>query len=727
MLIIVTRAFGLMAGYRVLLICALAVLAGAVAVFAGTKPGDEASIVSRYPAPGAQASPHSKVQVAFDRPIKPEPLTFRLQVRLSNGSYEDVPAAVEIAKNYTSAVISPYQAMPRGNMRVSIGAPNMELAEWVFEVGASTLDAESSDGSILLVLGEGPNFGSFYGEILRAEGFTNFASISASAVPSAELQNYQTLIVAGVLDTASLTPIRKWLDAGGKLIAIRPTGVLADLAGVASMTTSSSQDGDLVIDTLQRPGAGLVKTPIQFHGPSDTLSLKDGTKALASLSTRSSRSPALTIRSVGNNGGEVAAFAFDLAQSVVLTRQGNPEWAGQERDGKPPIRPNDLFFGAAKFDPKPDFVDLSRVHIPQADEQMRLFSNLILFLGRDGPPQPRFWYFPKGKKAVLIMAADDHGTKDGTPRSFQRMLAADPLDCDASRWECARATSWKFLPTKMTNRQALELRARGFDIGSHATTYCQNWSEGSLAKAFATDLERFRLAFPDLPPQEASRLHCIVWSSYVSQPKISRGWGLRFDMNYYYWPGTWVQGRAGFMTGSGIPMRFFDPEGELLDVYQQETHLVDEIFFEHPESVDALVARAVGPEGYYGAFGTHYDFHNAFDELLMRVARKWDVPMVSAQQMLEWQDGRSNSKVQSLGWDSGRLKLSISADARTNGMLTTMLPLHSSAGELSTLIWNGEEIPFEKETLKGVAYALFPGRSGLYEAIYRSLPAGMAP
>ncbi len=40
----------------------------------------------------------------------------------------------------------------------------------------------------------------------------------------------------------------------------------------------------------------------------------------------------MTLRSVGSNGGHAAAFTYDLARSVVYTRQGNPAWAGQERD-----------------------------------------------------------------------------------------------------------------------------------------------------------------------------------------------------------------------------------------------------------------------------------------------------------------------------------------------------------------------------------------------------------
>ena len=135
--------------------------------------------------------------------------------------------------------------------------------------------------------------------------------------------------------------------------------------------------------------------------------------------------PAVTLHSVGSNGGSASAFAFDLARSVVLTRQGNPAWAGQERDGIAPIRSDDLFYGAAAGDPQPDWVDLTKVAIPQADEQQRLLAG----------PDPRaasasrcrgFWYFPSGQKAVVMLTGDEHGCCGGTRDRFDENLAAEP-------------------------------------------------------------------------------------------------------------------------------------------------------------------------------------------------------------------------------------------------------------------------------------------------------------
>ena len=53
----------------------------------------------------------------------------------------------------------------------------------------------------------------------------------------------------------------------------------------------------------------------------------------------------MSLNSVGPNGGQAAAFTYDLARSIVYTRARNPAWAGQERDGFTPVRSNDMFYG----------------------------------------------------------------------------------------------------------------------------------------------------------------------------------------------------------------------------------------------------------------------------------------------------------------------------------------------------------------------------------------------
>ena len=190
---------------------------------------------------------------------------------------------------------------------------------------------------------------------------------------------------------------------------------------------------------------------------------------LYSDATTSTGLPAVTLRSVGSNGGQVATFAFDLARSVIATRQGNLAWAGQNRDGATPNRSNDLFFGGTAT----DWVNLSKAHIPQADEQQRLLANLVTVTARDRLPVPRFWYFPGTHKAVVVATGDDHGS-GGTPGRFSTYAAASPSGCSVARWECPRFSSYIYPSTPMTNAQALTFHDQGFEVGLHPQNNCTN-------------------------------------------------------------------------------------------------------------------------------------------------------------------------------------------------------------------------------------------------------------
>src|SRR5205807_1762603 len=163
--------------------------------------------------------------------------------------------------------------------------------------------------------------------------------------------------------------------------------------------------------------------------------------------------PAVTLRMAIGSGGQAAAFTYDLARSVVYTRQGNPAWAGQERDGITPIRSDDMFFGNATFDPKPDWVDTSKLAIPQADEQQRLLANLILFMNQSKKPLPRFSYLPFGYKSAVVMTGDDHAN-GGTAGRFDDFVASSPSGCSVANWQCIRGTSYLYPGSPLTDTQA---------------------------------------------------------------------------------------------------------------------------------------------------------------------------------------------------------------------------------------------------------------------------------
>ncbi len=85
--------------------------------------------------------------------------------------------------------------------------------------------------------------------------------------------------------------------------------------------------------------------------------------------------------------------------------------------------------------------------------------------------------------------------------------------------------------------------------------------------------------------------------------------GVRMDLSYYTWgrpmfitPGNPADQAHGFITGSGLPMKFVNATGGVQNVYQQVTSLVDEQLvdlgsaFDFSQNLEAPAALAVSQQ-----------------------------------------------------------------------------------------------------------------------------------
>ncbi|HVP10941.1 MAG TPA: DUF4082 domain-containing protein, partial [Phycisphaerae bacterium] len=609
---------------------------------------------------------------------------------------------------------------------------------WFLLLSGALLSAPLSFGAghpILLVGNSSNPFSYYYSEILHAEGLNTFDSADLSSVTATTLSSYDVVILGeGALTSAQATMFTTWVNGGGNLIAMRPDKQLASLLGLTS-TGGTLANEYLLVNTGTAPGAGIVGQTIQFHGPADlyTLSGASAVATLYSSATASTAYPAVSLR-LGAGAGNAAAFTFDLARSVVYTRQGNPAWAGEARIGQGgPIRSTDLYYGAATFDPEPDWVDRNNIAIPQADEQQRLLVNLILYLNQTRKPLPRFWYLPFGKKAAVVMTGDDHGN-NGTAGRFNDYLANSPAGCSVANWECVRATTYMYPNTPLPNAQAATFAAQGFELAVHLTTDCADFTPTSLEATYVSQLSAFQTAFPSLAAPITNRTHCIAWSDWGTQFQVERNHGIRFDTNYYFWPPSWVTSTPGFFTGSGIPMRFAQADGTIVDIYQAPTQMTDESGQSYPSTVTGLLNNAVGSAGFYGVFtaNMHNDFNNCGTscpdgetsevsaEQIVAAAQSAGVPVVSAQQMLQWLDGRNGSSFDSVSWTGSALQFTITAASGANG-LQAMLPAAFAAGGLSAITLAGSPVTYSLSTIKGIQYAVFTAAAGTYQATYATV------
>ncbi len=596
---------------------------------------------------------------------------------------------------------------------------------------SATIPAPPGGPILVVTPATSDEFRNYVPEIMRGEGLNDFATASVSSLSPALLSSYDVVVLSRTaLSDAQAAMLSDWVNAGGNLIAMRPDTRLAGLLGISPLG-NTADDANLSVDTSRAPGAGITTALLQYHGPADRYGLAGATP----VATLSSGTPAVTQRTVG--AGHAAAFTYDLSRSVVETRQGNPAWAGLERDHDAVglVRADDMFFGNA--DSGLPWLDLSRAAVPAADEQQRLLANLITETSRT--PIPRFWYLPDGYKAAVVLTGDDHGrsTTGGTVQRFQENIAASAPGCSLIDWQCVRSTSYVYPDVAPSQATAQTYMAQGFEIALHLKVNgpqdCSPFTSlANLDDDYTSQLDALRAVLPSLPAT-TSRTHCIAWSDFDSQPRAELAHNIRLDTNYYYWPGTWVGQNPGLMTGSGFPQRFAGADGSLIDVYQATTQLNDELTDNVPNdlvtetnSLNTLLDNAVGSPGYYGVFtaNNHTDSEEGANHAanVVGAAQAHGVPVISAQQMLTWLDGRDASAFQGVAFNGGQLTFNIAQASGAHG-LGAMLPINGSTGALQGLTRNGAPVSTSTRTVKGIAYAVFDAQSGSYVATY-PVPSG---
>lgn len=590
--------------------------------------------------------------------------------------------------------------------------------------GALNTDMTKGLGGPVLVITSNDNqYDSYYAEILRTEGITYFDVKDISSVNTALLANYRAVILSEMsLTQSQVDMFSNWVNMGGDFMAMHPDKKLAPLLGLQDSGTSRTNQY-LAVNTSSAPGSGIVSSTIQFKGSADNYT-NNGTQEVATLysdAATPTTNPAATKRSVGSYGGTAMAFTYDLATSVIRLHQGNPAWAGQERDGDVTKRSNDLFYGNKAGDVQPDWVDMNKIHIPQADEQQRLLINMLSEATKDIQPLPRFWYLPHETKAAIVFAGDDHGIQidGGTERHLNDWLNESGINCSVIDWECIRASHYIYDDVPITNTRAVQYDQLGFEIGEHPSNSkgCGNvTSYSDLNNLFVSNFAAFRAKFPGLANQTTDRFHCYLWGDWDGTAKASVANGIHYGLDYVAYPSSWINGRSPLITGSGMNMRLTDVNGALLDIYQGVTNFDNTAT--NLTSINATLDNALGSTGYYGMFGSHYDMVDQYDRTLLSAAKAHNVPLISSKQAQTWLDGRGSSRFDNLAsTNQGKLTFTLIPGQGTVG-LRSMIPKKDSGGTVTTISRDSGSISFTNETIKGVDYAVFDAQPGDYTVMY---------
>jgi hypothetical protein len=692
-------------------------------------------VVSAEPADDSYAVTRSTpIRLTFDQAIDPATVTAG-NVQLRDETNQLVARSVGFDHARRAITITPasllrpstyYSVTVTSGVTDTRGVALASDYSWSFTTGAAASPIDSNQGAggpVLIVTAPGDPYGKYYAEILRTEGIPYFDVKDTSQLTSDTLSQYVTVLLAQAnLSQSQVDLLGSWVSTGGNLVTMRPDKKLAGLLGLTD-AGATNVNQYLRVDPTTAAGAGIVSQSMQFKGMADRY-ITNGATTVAQLYSDAATAtayPAVTTRAVGQ--GSASAFSYDLARSVIALHQGNQSWSAQDRNGDGVRRTNDLFYGPKAGDNQPDWLDQTKMAIPQADEQQRLLVNIMTDVMKKQLPAPRFWYMPNDQKAALVLAGDDHNLADneGTRQHLNTWLNMSPIGCSVIDWQCVRASHYVFVGSALTNTQAVQLVGYGFEIGDHPSENGNCGDDNSYAELYAQyagDMTAWRAKYNSVAQQVSSRYHCYSWSDWDMMPRADQALGVRYDLNTVAYPASWVNSRSPMVTGSGMNMRLTDASGALLNVHQGVTNFDNTAV--DSTAVAAMFDNALGVSGYYGLFGGHYDMGpgDFYHDTLVNLAKSRNVPVISAAQALEWLTSREQSTISQLASPViGQETFRIAASEGAHG-LRAMVPSQDVSGHVVSLLRDNQAASYQTEIVKGVSYIVFEARSGQYEVRY---------
>ncbi len=619
------------------------------------------------------------------------------------------------------------------------------------------VQAGTSTASILVVVNDSQTYkwGHYLEEILRAEGLNEYDVIDISAMTADGLSSYPVVILAQTsLTSGQASTLATYVNSGGRLIAMRPDAQIKALFGLGS-SAGTQNNGYLAINTTATldgvaPGAGLVTDTLQIHGTVDRYTPAGGTVTLAQLYSSASTAtayPAVVGATYG--AGRGVAFLYDLSSNIIYMRQGNPTNAtyvspqsglAGDVDGDGVFRTIDLFEAIGGGSP---WVDLNKMPIPQADEQQRLFARLVKQMAASVEPLPQMWYFPGTAKSVLIPTGDAHNNQES---DFQYEM--DSVNAHGGKITIYLTSIFNQPPTEADVQTWV---SEGDTFGIHPWSYKPDsdpdFNIASLEDGYRVMELFFESTYSNVTRSATVRNHQIAWEGWTSAAELAISYGIAMDTSFYNW-GPWLQKpdgswADGYVTGSGLPMKFVKADGTILPEYQQYTEIVDEQLMsaatnpgflnENLTPAQALVITKAEIDaslgGYYSALMTqfHVDYYDVgtqpWAEGVMDYANSKGVPIWNADQWLSFTQTRHDANYSNIVWSgtNNLLTFNLVSSATPGVTLTTLLPLTYANRDLNSVSVDGHAVAFQQETINGmdVAFVSIAAGNHSFTAAYQ--------
>ncbi|MCY4109346.1 MAG: hypothetical protein OXG11_09990, partial [Chloroflexi bacterium] len=488
-------------------------------------------------------------------------------------------------------------------------------------------------------------------EILAAEGFNSVRVMAPEQVRELPRPDRSgCVIVAQVpLGRDLRDQLLTYIRSGGGAVLMRPD---AELARALGLQPRGSHPGGYLWPVAQHPLCPAKLPPyMQFHGGAEFYEAASASPiALFGSKEEAGTSPAIATGRYGQ--GRFAVFAYDLAASTVIFHQGRPEQSstGPDWPGNPTsyYTPADMFTGLLDFDLR---------HVPQADFQQRMFSRAAEWVYEPTGPLPRLWYYPHAARALQFLNGDGDSM-----RHDELVTMIDLME----KYDAPYAAYLMMDDhPKVAPAEVAEWMERGHSFGQHVWAGPRP-SPDELDERITWETQQFRSRYGFTPL--TTRNHCVIWTGWVDTAKSLERNGVRLDLNYR----AAHDYRDGYLTGSGLPMRFMDENGAFIDVYEQETltrhrlHPLPQTPHPGPTVDEAVdVSRQYLPDAVEsGHTVVHQYFHPVYArtdwdrpysppwlEGTLQAARELNVPAVGADRWVHFNAGRPEPATDLVNWD----------------------------------------------------------------------------
>ncbi|MCE2438043.1 MAG: hypothetical protein J4F39_01315 [Candidatus Latescibacteria bacterium] len=548
------------------------------------------------------------------------------------------------------------------------------------------------------ILTHPPDLSDYVAEIFKTWGLAAFDRIGEEQVEALDPASTPVLVCpASERDVQTQEFLIDYARRGGAVVTFLPGDVLAHAAGLACEGTKAAP---LRLRPSRFPAGGVSGEDFPVVGAAGHyIEKSDAGVGIAYLYHPDAfEGESVGIFETPYGKGRILAFAFDLPACVFTLRQGDPCQIERAVGGN--VRADSIGIDLGPADSG---------LLPFADLLARWLVELVC---RFVPaPVPLLWHLPGGAAALVLYSGDEDGAEiSATEQEFREVSAAG-----------ARMSLYIIPIGTDSTAEDVQRYRQNHDVGPHPNLRAM---DGRSIEDRVAEFERQILLFEEMYGFEPKsvRNHCLSWAGYMELVEAQARLGIRMDANYLC--SAYMRDRCSgpyHLRGAAMPMRFCHPDGRLVDVLQQHTHLSDDVWFQEsapksfhysPEMYGVLADRILCDSATrfhvpYGVIlhpGNWVRFSRPHGLVLLEKAAERNVPVWSYDQWCDFWLLRDRWRVARMSWQDHTLTFTATG-ATDDGNLRWLIPAAFGGEALTEVRVDGRQTPFEIVTRYGQDFA----------------------